>query len=433
MRQAVSALGNFLFFNVLIMIGIVKEKGNNIMINTIDTKVNQVEAPNQEQTQNRQYVTMRGNDYERTPDSDTYESSNKNNTGKTIGIAATLLAIGATIYAGCHGKNILEKAGKETGFMENIKTGYKNFFKKAENAVVNAEKNVEKKGEEAAAEAKKNAEEAATKAQKEGEEATAEAKNKIEETTEQQTSTTSKGTENVAEKDYYKEYEQELEQKRQKIAESDKKNEEWLSKQRKNKEKEYDQVWQKGLKEKEARELATFRQTTGKNIPQIKSELQDAKTNLKNFEDKLAKLKNEYAKYNNPNMVDVESIAKRNALNEQIKTLEEKIERTKSFIVKSRNELAGLNSRCSDGIDKLAREVVDGKWQGKETEYNNELNKIVDILGPSDKNKAMSSLRNEISDIAGDIERSEASAIQKSKAEIKNLNKEKVFDDIATD
>ncbi|MCQ2743967.1 MAG: hypothetical protein MJ230_04115 [bacterium] len=405
------------------------------MINTIDTKVNQVEAPNQEQTQNRQYVTMRGNDYERTPDSDTYESSNKNNTGKTIGIAATLLAIGATIYAGCHGKNILEKAGKETGFMENIKTGYKNFFKKAENAVVNAEKNVEKKGEEAAAEAKKNAEEAAAKAQNKIEETTEkEVEKKVEETTEKEVE---KKVEETAEKDYYKEYEQELEQEleqeRQIIADSDKKNEEWLSKQRKNKEKEYDQVWQKGLKEKEARELATFRQTTGKNIPQIKSELQDAKTNLKNFEDKLAKLKNEYAKYNNPNMVDVESIAKRNALNEQIKALEEKIEHTKSFIDKSRKNLADLNSRCADDIEKLAREVVDGKWQGKETEYNNELNKIVDILGPSDKNKAMSSLRNEISDIAGDIERSEASAIQKSKAEIKNLNKEKVFDDIATD
>jgi len=104
------------------------------------------------------YISYCGSDYERTPNTDVY--NDKSTKIRTVGIIAGTAAVAASVWAGIHGKNILNKAEMETGFFKNVKTGFKNFFKKTDKAA----EDIKKKAEEIAEEAKKAAEEAKKKA-----------------------------------------------------------------------------------------------------------------------------------------------------------------------------------------------------------------------------------------------------------------------------
>lgn len=131
------------------MIGNKTEKEDSNMINSVapNQAVNEVQIPEVEQ--NRQYVSMRGrSDFERTPESDSFESESKNNTGKTVGIIAGVVAAAALVVGGiCLHKGGKALEGKDASFKEKLEAGWKELRGKG------AEK-VEKDAKEQAAETK---------------------------------------------------------------------------------------------------------------------------------------------------------------------------------------------------------------------------------------------------------------------------------------
>ena len=131
------------------MIGNKTEKEDSNMINSVapNQTVNEVQIPEVEQ--NRQYVSMRGrSDFERTPESDSFESESKNNTGKTVGIIAGVVAAAALVVGGiCLHKGGKALEGKDASFKEKLEAGWKELRGKG------AEK-AEKDAKEQAAETK---------------------------------------------------------------------------------------------------------------------------------------------------------------------------------------------------------------------------------------------------------------------------------------
>ena len=131
------------------MIGNKTEKEDINMINSVapNQAVNEVQIPEVEQ--NRQYVSMRGrSDFERTPESDSFESESKNNTGKTVGIIAGVVAAAALVVGGiCLHKGGKALEGKDASFKEKLEAGWKELRGKG------AEK-AEKDAKEQAAETK---------------------------------------------------------------------------------------------------------------------------------------------------------------------------------------------------------------------------------------------------------------------------------------
>ena len=145
------------------------------MIDSINVsqKIKDVQTPDVEPS--KQYVSMRGSDYERTPEGDTFESGNKK--AKNTGIIAGLAAIAAIVVGGIclkKGGKVLE--GKDVSFIEKLKTGWKELIgagkKDADKAAKEAEERAAKEAEERAKiEAEVRAKiEAENKAKKEAEE-----------------------------------------------------------------------------------------------------------------------------------------------------------------------------------------------------------------------------------------------------------------------
>lgn len=178
------------------------------MINSINSATQSANV--QQVKYNRQFVSYRGNELESSPKSDEFESNKKS--GKTAGIVAGLLATAAVVVGGiCLHKGSKALEGKDASFMEKLKAGWKDLRGKGSKGVKDTETKPENKPAEE----------------------------------------TPKADKKPTEPDYYKEHEEYLAQKEQEIAESDKRNEEWLKEQRSKIEKDYDEVWQKGLAEKE--------------------------------------------------------------------------------------------------------------------------------------------------------------------------------------
>lgn len=124
------------------MIGNKTEKEGRNMINPVTPNqvINEVQTPEVEK--NRQYVSMRGNKLERiSPDGDSFESENKNKTGKTIGIIGGLLAT-AVIVTGLiclhKGGKVLE--GENASLKEKIKAGWKDLRGKGTEVVAEVQK-----------------------------------------------------------------------------------------------------------------------------------------------------------------------------------------------------------------------------------------------------------------------------------------------------
>ncbi len=113
-------------------------------------------------------ISYRGSsDFERTPDNDSFESEDKNNTGKVLGITAGVLATAVLVVGGI----CLHKGGKALGeeakFGEKIKKGWEELWHKGEKALDEETKNVTDKAGDAAGKNGKNAETAVEK-QEEG-------------------------------------------------------------------------------------------------------------------------------------------------------------------------------------------------------------------------------------------------------------------------
>ena len=202
-------------------------------------EVPQTEQTEQVEAKNISYKANPNNSLERTPDCDYYE---KKNTKKTIGIIAGLVLTAAAVLGVICWHKGKPADGKSKEFFERLKDGWKELVGKGEKA---AEDGAGKAGE-AASGAKTEAESAAEKAG----EAKAEAEKTSEKTVEK--------VEN--EPDFYKEYEESLENKKQEIAEINERNEKYLQEQHSKLEKEYSEFWEKGLSEREK----TFYETTNK-------------------------------------------------------------------------------------------------------------------------------------------------------------------------
>ena len=164
------------------MIGNKTEKEDINMINSVapNQAVNEVQIPEVEQ--NRQYVSMRGrSDFERTPESDSFESESKNNTGKTVGIIAGVVAAAALVVGGiCLHKGGKALEGKDASFKEKLEAGWKELRGKGaekvekdakDNAADSAKEKAEKDAKEQAADSAKE------KAENDAKEQAAETKN----------------------------------------------------------------------------------------------------------------------------------------------------------------------------------------------------------------------------------------------------------------
>lgn len=93
------------------------------MLNSVGANANVGEIQQVQTPVNKQYVTMRGRSgYERTPDSDSFESSGGK--GKTGGVIAGLIATTAAVVGGICFHKGNKALGKDAKFLDKLKKGW---------------------------------------------------------------------------------------------------------------------------------------------------------------------------------------------------------------------------------------------------------------------------------------------------------------------